>query len=368
MALVPYVPWTLALCKEKMQFEGVGEGTYCAFFTPLQPGLATKIATFAKELQLSESYKYPLGTVGIAEENGVYLVMNWPGTTLGNIHKELPKKLESIGIYDKAPKNPKDALGILGWIRPLFKYLHMRLEHADALVYKKGQESFAVSSARINEEEKLEVMKEWNEDNSSELCQGIDDFVPFAKAFEDMFGTSYETDEKLRANCVEVFGKSSPELRTPWYKNPENADTSEASQPIQMMRQIPPRIRLKLIGRMQSKTTDAEGNIMEGICLECGDKTQQDFLYCSSRCFAFNNRIVACKCGSKNLNTSRMTFPMDHPVHTMRGKTSETVTCGDCKESLMTKCADMARGIFSRGIKRSAPEDHVPEWTKRAKA
>ena len=98
MALVPYVPWTLALRKEKMQFEGVAEGTYCAFIKPLQPGLTTEIAKCARELQAS-SRANPLGTFAIVEHVGVYLVMNWPKAWYTNGTSLLKRHFAKIAIF-----------------------------------------------------------------------------------------------------------------------------------------------------------------------------------------------------------------------------------------------------------------------------
>ena len=205
------------------------------------------------------------------------------------------------------------------------------------------------------------------EEHSDDLKNSIEDFLPFAVAFENMFDNCYKTGEKLRLGCVEVFGKWAPALRTKWYELPENARTQDAQEPIHKCVQIPPGIRKELTGRMQSKTKDQEGNISEGICLECSEQTEGNSSYCSSKCYRKSGEIQVCTCGSTNFSTSRVTFPMDFVHHHLRGKTSVNVDCIDCKQRIMTKCADMTCAMWARGLKRQAPEDHIPEWTKRTK-
>jgi len=365
--IVPYVPWTLALRKEILQFEP-GEGTYCALIKPLKPGLTTEIAKFARELQNSDR-ENPLGTFAIVEHNGVYLVMNWPKSWYTNGYNEVRHKFEKIGVFEADACNKKS--GILLWIRPMHEYLKKRLENEDAQIYignadgRHMQRQFYVMHATtLPDEIKLEIMTGWGDD-SDELTGDIEDVLLFAKAFQELIGAYFSRDDKLQESCIKIFGMWAPNLRTKWYTSPENMHLKAAQEPIQFWYQIPPSIRKQLTGRMQSKATDIDGNIAEGMCHECSKKIDVCACYCSKEHHAKNSSELTCKCGSKNLKKTSFTYPANCANKVVAGKTSETIQCRDCTAILSVQTPEVK--ISPRGAKRSAPPDHVPEWTKRRK-
>ena len=145
----------------------------------------------------------------------------------------------------------------------------------------------------------------------------------------------------------------------------ENMQLKKAQEPIQEWVQIPPSIRKQLTWRMQSKETDIDGNIAEGMCHECSTKIEVCACYCSNEHHAKNSSELTCACGSKNLKTTRFTYPQRCLIPMLAGKTSETIACRDCNAILSVKTPEVK--ISPRGAKRSAPPDHVPEWTKRRK-
>ena len=139
----------------------------------------------------------------------------------------------------------------------------------------------------------------------------------------------------------------------------------KAQEPIQEWVQIPPSIRKQLTWRMQSKETDINGNVAEGMCHECSKKIEVCACYCSREHVAINSSELTCACGSKNLKKTIFTYPANCANKTVAGKTSESVVCRDCDAILFVKTAEVS--MHTRGVKRSPPPDHVPEWTKRKK-
>jgi hypothetical protein len=386
--IVPYVPWTLALCKEKLQFEeAFAEDTHCALIRPLQPRLVEKIVDLLKETQTKDR-KNPLGDFAVVEtENGEFaFVMNWPPSWKTNGNNELKKKFAKIAIYDEAKAVAKnEPAGILLWIRPVRPYLKKRLEGKEATYYcapsSELRSRTEVSSAHapevqgackfyatspdgvIHEEEKLEIMSEYMEDHSDELTGDIRDVLLFARGFEDLLGSYFIKDCKLQESCIKIFGQWAPNLRTKWYDQKTNMNLKKAQEPIQDWVQIPPSIRKQLTWRMQSKETDIDGNIAEGMCHECSKTIELCKCYCSREHRAINSSELTCACGSKNLKKTIFTYPANCANKTVAGKTSETIQCRDCKAILSVKTPEVK--IAPRGAKRSAPPDHVPEWTKR---
>ena len=147
--IVPYVPWTLALRKEKLQFEeDFAEDTYCALIRPLmQPRLVEKIVELLKATQ-TKARDNPLGDFAVVETgNGEFaFVMNWPPSWRTNGKTELEKKFAGIAIYDEATAKNKPA-GILLWIRPVRPYLKKRLEGKEATYYRAPSSSCTVPPA-----------------------------------------------------------------------------------------------------------------------------------------------------------------------------------------------------------------------------
>jgi hypothetical protein len=360
--MVPYVPWTLALRKEKLEFEP-GENTYCALIKPLKLGLATEIATLAKGLQSSDR-KNPLGTFAIVEQDEVYLIMNYPKSWETNGLSMLQRHFAKIAIFDEAEARKNKCAGVLLSVRIMHDFLKRRLASADALIYvgANGVRHFSAIHSPLKDDIKLEIMTAWANDD---LTGEVEDVIPFAKAFESLIGPYIKTDEKLQDNCIKIFGMWAPNLRTKWYTQPENMHLKAATEPIKFWYQIPPSIRKQLTGRMQSKATDINGNIAEGMCYECSKKIEVCECYCSREHSAINSSELTCACGSKNFTKTIFTYPANCANKTVAGKTSETIQCRDCKAILSVKTPEVK--IAPRGAKRSAPPDHVPEWTKRRK-
>ena len=364
MALVPYVPWTLALRKEKLEFEP-GENTYCALIKPLKLGLATEIATLAKGLQSSDR-KTPLGTFAIVEQNGVYLIMNYPKSWETNGLSMLQRHFAKIAIFDEAEARKNKCAGILLSVRPMHDFLKRRLGSADALIYvgANGVRHFSAIHSPLGDDIKLEIMTAWA-DITDDLTGDVEDVILFAKAFEWLIGPYIQTDEKLQDKCIQIFGMWAPNLRTKWYTRPENMHLKAATEPIHSWCQIPPSIRKQLTSRMQSKETDINGNIAEGMCHECSKKVEVCECYCSKDHHAKNSSELTCACGSKNLKITSFTYPQRCLIPHLSGKTSKTIQCRDCGAILSMQTPEVK--IAPRGAKRSAPPDHVPEWTKRRK-
>ena len=133
-----------------------------------------------------------------------------------------------------------------------------------------------------------------------------------------------------------------------------------AQEPMQEWYQIPPSIRKKLTTRTQSKSQDVDGNIAVGMCLECSIKTEPGVGYCCEEHKEMNKAFTTCRCGSTNLEESRVTFPQNWPIEHQRGKISITKTCMACRNIVYVKTPDMPAGITPRGNKRTAAPDHVP--------
>ena len=75
--IVPYVPWTLALRKEKLQFEeAFAEGTHCALIRPLYSKLVEKIVELLKETQTKDR-KNPLGDFAVVKTEKGELLSSW---------------------------------------------------------------------------------------------------------------------------------------------------------------------------------------------------------------------------------------------------------------------------------------------------
>ena len=368
--IVPYVP--------KLQFEeAFAEGTHCALIRPLQPRLVEKIVELLKATQ-TKARDNPLGDFAVVEtENGEFaFVMNWPPSWRTNGKTELENKFAGIAIYDEATAKAgakKEPAGILLWIRTVKPYLKKRLEGKEATYYRAPSTAsderckfYATSpDGVIHEEEKLEIMSEYMEAHSDDLTGEIEDILFFARGFEDLLGSYFVNACKLQEKCIEIFGQWAPNLRTKWYTRPENMHLKAAREPIQFWYQIPPSIRKQLTLRMQSKATDINGNIAEGMCYECSKKIEVCACYCSREHVAINSSELTCACGSKNLKKTIFTYPANCANKTVAGKTSETIQCRDCNAILSVKTPEVK--IAPRGAKRSAPPDHVPEWTKRRK-
>ena len=158
-------------------------------------------------------------------------------------------------------------------------------------------------------------------------------------------------------------------MRTTWYKHEKNVDTQKAQEQIQTYDQIPPEVRVKVKGRMQPKNKDREGVILEGCCIECGDKTEAGAQYCNKEKCLNLKSLSECNecpnCGSGNLNKVRKTGSyLELHGDSIQEKQGEigSIQCNDCKYGIYVKTAKLARGVWTRGAKRKRPEEPVPEW------
>ena len=69
---------------------------------------------------------------------------------------------------------------------------------------------------KTDEEEKLEVMKDWADEKRGRLLGTVEDYVPFAEAFEELLGEYFTDDPAMQKACVHIFGQCFPEKRTQW--------------------------------------------------------------------------------------------------------------------------------------------------------
>ena len=109
---------------------------------------------------------------------------------------------------------------------------------------------------------------------------------------------------------------------------------------------------------MQPKSKDREGVILEGCCIECGDKIEAGAQYCNKeKCQNFK-RIFEVKechhCGSSNLRKTGDTTEM-------RREESITIQCKDCGHPIFYKMPGYTVGRWFGG-KRKRPEEPVEEW------
>ena len=353
-------PLALTLPGEKMRFEEERrEGTYCAFFNGLVPGVAHEIRKAAQKLNLA-------GNVAVIEHG--YLVLNWKGQS-SNLYSQLKDKLLKLNVgNDKA----EGTAGKLMWIRPMKPYLKKRLETLMALVYPLDGTFWVHPPTKIDEEEKLETMKDWADEKRADLLGTAEDYVPFAEAFEELLGEYFPTDDHAMQNaCVRIFGQCFPEMRTPWYKHKDNVDTQKAQEPIHDYRQIPPEVRVKVKGRMQPKDKDIEGVILEGACLECGDKIEAGAQYCVKADCLQMKKLSECnscpECGSENIRKTKeirdYVVCRGDDIQTRQGEFAG-IQCTDCNCPIYSK-APTRPGVWFRGTKRKRPEEPAPAWATR---
>ena len=351
-----------------LQFEeGFGDSTHCALIKApehLRAGLVDKVVELARNLQ-TPSRKNPLGAFAVVSTDaGIFWVMNWEGSWKTNGKREIETKLEQIAVYKKP--RPGNLAGLLLWVRPMQQYLKKRLEGKEVTYARPAAPKFyGKRPEQLKAPEKLEIMSEYMEE--CKLTGGIEDVLVFAQGFERLLGEYFQTDERLREKCIETFGQWAPNLRTKWYMDDKNMNLKKAHEPIQDWVQIPVIIRKKLTSRMLSKSQYVDGNIAEGMCLECGDKTEPGVGYCCVEHRAMNIAFTTCRCGSTNFEESRVTCPQNWPIEHLRGKVSITKICMGCRATVYVKPLDLFEGITLPGNKRSAAPDHVPLWTKRRK-
>ena len=345
----------ISLPGQMLQFEEKpGECTYCALFTELEDGVAHEIRKAAQGLPLAGTVAFAKHGIIEREIQFGYLLVNWNGSS-SNFYTQLKDKLRRLNV------SVEGGAGKLEWMRPMKPYLKKRLETAMGLVYPPDGAFWVHPTTHITEEEKLDAMKDWVED--ADLRGTVEDYVPFAEAFERLLGTYFKDDVRMRLECAKTFGQCFPELRTTWYKHPKNVDTQEAQEPIQKYNQIPPEVRVNVEGRMQPKKKNREGAIIEGCCIECGRKADPGEQYCKKKDCQDFKKIFECKechhCGSSNLKRIGDTTQM-------RQEDSITIQCNDCDHPIFYKMAGWTqRGIWMGGTKRKRPEEPVQEWATR---
>ena len=354
----------LTLTGQKLQFEVMpGEGTYCAFFTELDDGVAHEIRKAAQGLRSAGNVAFAThGSIEHGWINHGYLVLNWNGQS-SNLYSTLKDRLRRLNV------SMEGGAGKLVLIRPMKPYLQNRLENTVALVYPPDGLFWVHPHTEIKEEEKLEAMKDWAEDNRGDLLGTAEDYVPFAEAFEQLLGKYFKKDDTLQHACVRIFGQCFPDIRTPWYKHEKHVYTQKAQEPIHTYDQIPPEVRVKVKGRMQPKNKDLEGVILEGCCIECGDKTEAGAQYCiKTKCLEMK-KLTECNecpnCGSGNLKKVRKMssyFVLHGDIMQKREGESAAIQCNDCNHGIYVKPAKLPRGVWVRGAKRKRPEEPVPEW------
>jgi hypothetical protein len=403
-----------------------GEGTYCAFIQPLVP-LREEIVETAKTLNNIKDLAV------LKQGDGFYVVMNFTNDKLlDNLRRDVPKHFEAIGVFTMKKLEGHEVKGIFRWLRNFHELLRDKLcgpPHAPK-VLQDGEIVYPIHPLppadvhvtklkQISDEEKLDILNnvdEWPDDLDDDLADAkcIEDFIPFSKAFEKLFGY-YKEDKTLQLECVKMFGKWAPSVRSK-HTGPKN---EYLDQPVTHMKQIPPSIREKLSPRMQCKGPH--------LCPECGSPRNEASRYCSEKHEQVNNKLV-CPCGSTNVQEKRHKFTfetneeMPNPpegspgVYTARRKdstepASETRSegdkhrwddvfwfgatgrdekaaqkrdepepkrrrieerswseqvCMDCKKVLVYDRVSF-HSVENAGkpYERRANDDHVPEWTKR---
>jgi len=246
-------------------------------------------------------------------------------------------------------QNAEKKFQMQAWTRPLDTILCKILPLEQANVREHPTEKsgfFSVKKIKEKERPKLEYM-------AGRMGGGeksIEDFPRYADHFAHLFGDHYisSTQEHYQNTCAECFGKWAPDVRT----------AHEIGGPIARMVQVPPSVREKLTGRMQSERT-IDGKAY--LCHECGDPRpleQKDSKYCSYACAAIYVSEIVCSCGNKVFQqSSNGTFPVKH--------------CPNCKKIVWMRPRGMAeRGwwlIRQQGLTAQAPEGHIPKWTKKRK-
>jgi len=344
----------IALPGKRLQFgEERRDCTYCAYFTELEDGVAHEIRKAAQGLSLAGTVAFAKHGIIEREIQFGYLLVNWTGESQ-NLYKQLKERLRRLNVSSEG------GAGKLVWIRPMKPYLKKRLETANALVYPLDGTFWMHPSTQSEKEEKLEAMQDWAED--VDLTGTAEDYVPFAEAFEQLFGEYYKDDARMQQACVKTFGQCFPEMRTTWYKHPENINTQKAQEPIQEYKQIPPEVRVKVKGRMQPKDKDREGAIIQGCCIECGRKADPGEQHCNKKDCQNFKRIFEVKdchhCGSSNIKKIGDTTRMCQ-------EESITIQCNDCMHPIFYKFPGWTKGIWMGGKKRKRPEEPVQEWTTR---
>jgi hypothetical protein len=343
----------ISLPGQMLQFEEQRRDcTYCAFFTELEDGVAHEIRKAAQGLKSAGTVAFAKHGIIEREIQFGYLLVNWTGQS-NNFYSQMKERLRRLNV------SVEGGAGKLVWMRPMKPYLKKRLETANALVYPMDGTFWMHPSTQSEQEEKLEAMQDWAED--ADLKGTVEDYVPFAEAFEERFGEYYKDDARMQQACLKTFGQCFPDMRTRWYQQEKHVGTQKAQEPIQTYDQIPPEVRVKVKGRMQPKDKDIEGAIIEGCCIECGNKADPGAQYCKKeKCQNFK-RIFECNechhCGSSNIKKIGDTTQM-------RQEDSITIQCNDCMYPIFYKSAGWTGGIWM-GEKRKRPEYPVQDWTKR---
>ena len=230
------------------------------------------------------------------------------------------------------------------WTRPLDTILCKSLPLEQAKVREHPTEKsgfFWIRMKKMSNEWKLEYIAERLGGGE----KAIEDFPRFADHFAHLFGDDYIlSNVHYQDTCAELFGKWAPEVRT----------AHEIEGPITKMVQVPPSVREKITGRMQSERT-VDGKAY--LCHECGDPRPLDKeKYCSYKCAAIYVSEIVCSCGNKSFEqTSNGVFPAKH--------------CTNCKKIVWMRPPGWPeRGwwlIRQQGLTAQAPEGHRPAWTKK---
>jgi len=193
------------------------------------------------------------------------------------------------------------------WVRNFHELLRDRLQDAEP-VYPHPPlfpaDVHATKLKQVSNKEKLEILNdpdEWPDDQEADLAEQkcIEDFIPFSKAFEKLFGY-YKEDKTMQLECAKMFGEWAPDVRTQarGFLRDQFVD-----KPVTHMVQVPPWIREKLSSRMQCKD-------ISHLCWECGKSRTAASTYCSEKHAQVNSTLV-CPCGSTNVQVKRHTVTLE---------------------------------------------------------
>lgn len=229
------------------------------------------------------------------------------------------------------------------WTRPLDTVLCKCLPLEQANVREHPTEKSGFSSV------KMKIVKaEWKLEYIAERLGGgeksIVDFPRFADHFVQLFEKHMSRNVDLQDTCAEIFGKWAPDVRT----------AHEIEGALTKIVQVPPSVREKLTGRMQSEGT-IDGKTY--LCHECGEQRPPNReKYCSYECAAIYVSEIVCSCGNKSFEQKfNGVFP--------------TKWCPDCKKIVWMRPPGWPeRGwwLFRQAdLTAQASEGHRPAWTKK---
>ena len=112
----------ITLPGQNLEFEVMpSEGTWCAFFTELEDGVAHEILKAAQGLKSAGTVAFAKHGIIEREIQFGYLLVNWNGSDT-NFEKQLKNRLQTLNV------SMEGGAGKLVWIRPMKPYLQKRLE------------------------------------------------------------------------------------------------------------------------------------------------------------------------------------------------------------------------------------------------